>query len=241
MLYRGGKLRLDVPAERRVAVGCSAWGAGVSTGRCRSGSQASLRASPWVRPRASLRKRQVGAQLALTIDFDARGMGQRLPLRRRRRLARDALPEGLPWCRFGFSGDFHMPSLLACEPSATSNRRARDRPLRENDEAILTRLQVPVLSTLQCAPRCTSMEAFTQAFADSSTFLPQSWGCCRRPCSTVERAGSGLNGATCFLAACLRGHGRPRSTCAQNRKYRCAIGSSVAGSQVSNWPSARTS
>jgi hypothetical protein len=27
----------------------------------------------------------------------------------------------------------------------------------------------------------------------------------------------------------------------QNRKYLCAIGSSVAGSQVSSWPSARTS
>ena len=27
----------------------------------------------------------------------------------------------------------------------------------------------------------------------------------------------------------------------QNRKYFCAIGNSVAGSQVSNWPSARTS
>jgi len=27
---------------------------------------------------------------------------------------------------------------------------------------------------------------------------------------------------------------------AQNRKYFCASGSTVAGSQVSNWPSART-
>ncbi len=34
-------------------------------------------------------------------------------------------------------------------------------------------------------------------------------------------------------------HGDPGVS--QNRKYRCAIGSSVAGSQVSNWPSARTS
>jgi hypothetical protein len=26
----------------------------------------------------------------------------------------------------------------------------------------------------------------------------------------------------------------------QNKKYRCAIGRRIAGSQVSNWPSART-
>lgn len=32
-----------------------------------------------------------------------------------------------------------------------------------------------------------------------------------------------------------------RSRPAQNKKYRCAIGSTVAGSQVSNTPSARTS
>ena len=65
-----------------------------------------------------LRERQVGAQLTLAVDFDARGMRQRLPFGLRRRLARDAFPEGLPGCGFRFSSDFHMPSLLACEPSA---------------------------------------------------------------------------------------------------------------------------
>ena len=58
-----------------------------------------------------LRKRQVGAQLALTVDFDARGMGQRLPLRLGRRLARDALAKGLPGCGFRFACDFHTLSL----------------------------------------------------------------------------------------------------------------------------------
>jgi len=58
-----------------------------------------------------LRKREVGAQLALTIDFDARGVRQRLPLGLRRLRARDALAQRLPRCRFLFASDFHTLSF----------------------------------------------------------------------------------------------------------------------------------
>ena len=58
-----------------------------------------------------LRKRQVGAQLALTVDLDARGMGQRLPLRLGRLRTRDAFAKRLPGGGIRFASDFHMLSL----------------------------------------------------------------------------------------------------------------------------------
>ena len=59
----------------------------------------------------SLRKRQVGAQLTLTIHFDGRGVSQRLPLRLRRLRTHDAFAERLPRGGILFACDFHMLSF----------------------------------------------------------------------------------------------------------------------------------
>jgi len=48
-------------------------------------------------------------------------------------------------------------------------------------------------------------------------------------------------GHTALLQRAVPQDKRIRSFATQNRKYRCAIGNTVAGSQVSSTPSARTS
>src|ERR1700756_3918318 len=113
MLYRGGKSALTSARNVVTPLGRSVLAEPARRpGNAGRDVRRALQASPWVAVLELLRQRQVGAQLALAVDLDARGMRQRLPLGLGRRLARDALAQRSPRYRVGFARDFHGTALL---------------------------------------------------------------------------------------------------------------------------------